>query len=160
MTEVINESGGSIRLTVAKTGRTQVIPLAAPLKKFLKSKKKKWVNSDVPIHPRAFAMIESTGTTQTLSRQFTELLAKAGLREKVSHRKTASGRKAKRNRHSLTFHSLRHTGNSLLANAGVDRELRKSITGHTSESVHDAYTHLEIETRRIALDKIPDLQKI
>jgi integrase len=146
-----------IRLQVEKTGRWQMIPMAQPLIDFLCPEGDPPSLSNDPIHPKTFSIISPKGRTQTVSRQFATLLAKAGLREPVSHRKTGSGRDAKRNRHSLTFHSLRHTGNRLLANAGVDRELRKSLTGHTSESIHDGYTHLEIETRRAAVNTIPDL---
>jgi integrase len=150
-----------IRIQVAKTGRWQTIPMAQPLVDFLcpNGKPPTLPPPADPIHPKAFAIITPKGRTQTLSRQFATILANAGLREKVSSRNKGKGRDSKRNRNALSFHSLRHTGNSLLANAGIDRELRKSITGHTSESIHDDYTHLEIETRRAAVNIIPDLSK-
>jgi integrase len=52
-----------------------------------------------------------------------------------------------------TFHSLRHTCNSLLANAGVSQEIRRHILGHASSRVNDGYTHLEMQTMADALKK-------
>lgn len=148
---------GVLRVRVSKTDRIQVIPLAKALSDFLEASGKTGMKEDLPVHPKIFETISKKGRSQTLSRQFATLLAKAGMRQKVSSRSSKKGRDQKRNRNSLNFHSLRHTGNSLLANAGVGRELRKSLTGHTSESVHDVYTHLEVETQRTALDEMPDL---
>ena len=45
--------------------------------------------------------------------------------------------------HKLSFHSLRHTFVSRLANAGIAPEVRMKLSGHTSE-VHRTYTHHEI----------------
>jgi len=35
----------------------------------------------------------------------------------------------------------RHTGNSLMQDAGVDQELRMREVGHADRSVNDRYTH-------------------
>jgi len=35
----------------------------------------------------------------------------------------------------------RHTGNSLMRDAGVDQELRMREVGHADKSVNDRYTH-------------------
>jgi hypothetical protein len=35
----------------------------------------------------------------------------------------------------------RHTGNSLMQDAGVDQELRMREVGHAGKSVNDRYTH-------------------
>jgi len=47
-----------------------------------------------PLHPRAFASVERSGVVKTLSRQFYELLADAGLTMTKVHRRseTAPGR--------------------------------------------------------------------
>lgn len=57
-----------------------------------------------------------------------------------------------------SFHALRHSFTSALANAGVSEELRMKLTGHSSESVHKGYTHHEIETLRAAVSKLPNLK--
>ena len=56
-----------------------------------------------------------------------------------------------------TFHALRHSFTSALANAGVAPELRMKLTGHKSEAVHAGYTHHELETLRAAVGKLPGL---
>ena len=154
-TREIDFENWTINTIIEKTGRSQIIPLAAPLIQLLKNLPEIHNSPDAALHPSAHKIMQTCDRTQTLSRQFAEILAKGGLREAVSHQKEKSGRSSKRKRNELTFHSLRHTGNSLLANAGIDRELRKSLTGHLSDSAHDFYTHLEIETKRKALDQLP-----
>jgi integrase len=57
----------------------------------------------------------------------------------------------------LSFHSLRHSFNSALANAGVDQETRMRLTGHASVAINGDYTHLELPSLRIAVEKLPDL---
>jgi len=56
-----------------------------------------------------------------------------------------------------TFHALRHSFTSALANAGVSPELRMKLTGHKSAEIHRGYTHLEMETLKAALEKLPSL---
>lgn len=58
-----------------------------------------------------------------------------------------------------TFHSLRHSFNSILANAGVSQELRMKLTGHTSEVMNHRYTHLEVATLRTAVTAMPLFSK-
>jgi integrase len=58
----------------------------------------------------------------------------------------------------LSFHSLRHTFNSSLANAGVSQERRMKLTGHTSAEVNTGYTHHEVETLRDEVNKLPRLK--
>ncbi|HEV2327594.1 MAG TPA: tyrosine-type recombinase/integrase, partial [Verrucomicrobiae bacterium] len=57
-----------------------------------------------------------------------------------------------------TFHALRHSFTSALANQGVDRELRMKLTGHKTEAEHQKYTHHELEKLRAAVEKIPALR--
>jgi integrase len=76
----------------------------------------------------------------------------------VSKSAEAKG-KAGRTRLKKTFHSLRHTFISNLANAGVHADIRQKLAGHADERVHQNYTHHEIETLRGAIEKIPSLQK-
>ena len=49
------------------------------------------------------------------------------------------------------FHSLRHTFVSELANADVPSDVRRQISGHNDEKIHERYTHLGLETKRRAL---------
>jgi integrase len=56
-----------------------------------------------------------------------------------------------------SFHSLRHSFISALANSGVSSELRRRLSGHASEEMHAVYTHHELETIRQAVSAIPRL---
>src|SRR5206468_10939171 len=54
-----------------------------------------------------------------------------------------------------TFHSLRHSFNSALANAGVSEEVRMKLTGHTTRAVNTHYTHLQVATLKSAMSSLP-----
>jgi integrase len=41
----------------------------------------------------------------------------------------------------IKLHSARHSAISTMADAGVDRDLRKVAVGHSADDVHDRYTH-------------------
>ena len=87
-----------------------------------------------------------------LSLQFKRIAEKAGL--DVGTVEGAGVRKQSRR----TFHALRHSFTSALANAGVAPELRKLLTGHKSEGAHKIYTHHERETLRRAVALVPSLK--
>ena len=56
-----------------------------------------------------------------------------------------------------SFHSLRHTLTSFLADSGVSPEVRMQILGHKSEDVHAIYTHLDNDTLKAAMGEVPEL---
>ena len=56
-----------------------------------------------------------------------------------------------------SFHPLRHTFNSWMANADVDRETRMRLTGHSTAEDNETYTHVEVEKMRRAVDVLPGL---
>ena len=64
---------------------------------------------------------------------------------------------AGRTQSSLSFHSLRHSFNSALANAGVAQELRQKLTGHASKAMNAKYTHHEIDALRGAVALLPSV---
>jgi integrase len=63
--------------------------------------------------------------------------------------------KGTRNFSKRTFHSLRHSFNSELANAGVAEEIRMKLTGHSSRQMNQRYTHLDIENLKRAIGNVP-----
>jgi len=65
-----------------------------------------------------------------------------------------------RAQHARSFHSLRHSMASTLANADVSEELRRRITGHESPEVHAKYTHHERETLARAVTRHPCLKPL
>jgi integrase len=85
---------------------------------------------------------------------FKRLMERAKVRgEIVRERQGESGRSVS----TLSFHSLRHTLVSLMANAGVPVEVRQKFTGHASAEMNQHYTHHEIETLRAAVQELPSL---
>ena len=57
----------------------------------------------------------------------------------------------------ITFHSSRHTCATLLLNSGVDIYTVKEILGHTDIGTTMKYTKVIDKTKRIAVNKIPNL---
>jgi len=88
----------------------------------------------------------------TLSEGFKTLMRKAGVPDKVTL-PTGEVR-------THSFHSLRHSANSWLANAGVDVGTRQQILGHASAAQNLEYTTLDPEARRKAMTLLPDLLAI
>lgn len=105
-----------VRLVAQKTGAPLTIPMAAPLRSHLESLPAPDKRpDDASLHPRAAASLERTVKSGSLSNQFSDLLALAGLRKKAAHRvTTGKGRDASGTAQALSFHCLRHTAVSLL----------------------------------------------
>jgi integrase len=152
----IDLQAAELSLTTAKTGREQILPLAKPLLKHLENLP---VGDDpeAPLFPDAFAAKQRSHYGGTLSNQFYEILVKANLAIARPHQNTGKGRSGKRAPSVLSFHSLRHTATSMLKNAGISDSVAKDIIGHESAAVSANYTHIDRETKRQALDKLPDL---
>ena len=71
----------------------------------------------------------------------------AGIYSDRGVEKRGKGRQFK----TLGFHSLRHTFVSELANADIPADVRRQISGHNDEKIHERYTHLDLDTKRRAL---------
>jgi integrase len=90
-----------------------------------------------------------------LSKTFRKLMSQA----RVQNRKVReAGKGAARTVYGLSFHSLRHSFSSILANAGVSEEMRMALTGHKSRDVHQRYTHHELERMRAAVSLLPRIK--
>ena len=92
-----------------------------------------------------------TGGRNGLSSQFISIMEKAGVERHIT-RKRADG--AARDISQRSFHSLRHTFTSLLANANVPEEVRMKMTGHTDTRTHQKYTHEDFSILQNAVDRI------
>ena len=128
---------------------------------------------EVPLHPRLvswlagrempedpntplFPTLHKTrvGGNQGLSAQFIAIMELA----EVDRRTTRPGEKGKqRAQHARSFHALRHSLTSTLANLDVSEEIRRRIVGHDSAEVHSGYTHHERETLARAVEKMPSV---
>lgn len=127
----------------------------------------------LPLMPQALdALLALPGTDQpsakvfpeidalapgTRSNHFRELLAGVGLHRTIDRKARSQLGKASRRTAELCFHSLRHTATSALKSAGVADSIARAIVGHESAAVSRAYTHLDTETLRTALQKLPNL---
>jgi integrase len=105
------------------------------------SRQKKVIS--VPLTPPCIAWIgERKGdffpklkkqATATTSMQFGAIMKKAGVPKEIE---LPGGLKASR-----SFHALRHTFASWLAEADVHADVRQKLTGHSSSKIHQRYTH-------------------
>ena len=96
---------------------------------------------------------KQTGGAHGLSKTFAGLMEKAGIDPQPYRNKEGKGRTMNR----LSFHSLRHSFNSMLANKGIAGEVRQQLTGHSSDAMNQKYTHLGLERLREAVSVIPNL---
>jgi len=145
-------------VTTQKTGRRQILPLAAPLLCHLETLTA-GDDPTAPLFPKACAARERSQYGGTLSNQFYGILVAAGLAKPRPHTSTGKGRDAKRDLGGLSFHCLRHTATSLLKNAGVSDAVARDLIGHDSPAVSASYTHIDMEAKRRAVDKLPDVTK-
>jgi integrase len=90
----------------------------------------------------------ATLSVSVLSRHFISMLDKAGITRSVS-KKVGKGRRMS----DKSFHSWRHTTNSLLAEAGIDQRVRQLICDHDSTRISNRYTAVSIDTMAKALTK-------
>ena len=128
-------------------------------------------NLELPLHPELQAHLEALagdtaekfvmpgmagkgpGGRRGLSETFKTIVRRAGL----DLQEVQGGGVRKINKR--TFHSLRHSHVSGLANAGVSAELRMKITGHKSAEIHGGYTHHERAQLAAAMAKLPGLRE-
>ena len=67
-----------------------------------------------------------------LSKAFKTIMERANIEQRVIRDRSQSG--SGRRVNALTFHSLRHSFSSILANAGISEETRMALTGHITAS--------------------------
>ena len=137
----------SLRFGQAKTKQFIEIPIHPEFHKWLLQRPQG--KPEDPIFPSLHG--KSISGVSGLSMRFKALMVKAGIKVAVTAKAGEKGRA----RSSLTFHSLRHSFNSAMANAGVSQEHRQLLTGHASKAINDRYTHIELETLRKAVESVP-----
>jgi len=143
-----------IRIFAGKTGQLLILPLNRPLSEHIA--RLSGTHSG-PIHPRASCIVKTHGRSALLSNQFSDILARAGLRPHQSHRSQGKGRDSRRNPSVLSFHSLRHTCTSMLREAGVSQAVAMAFVGHASPEINAHYTHVGAEAMRRASEELPDV---
>lgn len=145
----IDLARGVIEFTPSKTKKPVTIPLHDDLRQELLKR---------PGVGKAFLFPslagKGTGGRYGLSGRFAAIMEKAGIIGKIT--RLAEGGRALS---SLSFHSLRHSFNSAMANAGVSQELRQKLAGHASAAMNQRYTHHELEPLRVAISSIPAITR-
>jgi integrase len=143
----VDFSAGLIFYTQGKTGKEVEVPLHPDLEEHLPD-----LAGDNPhgfLSPTLAG--QPIGGAGGLSTQFAALMAKAG----IDQRRVQSSRNRQFSR--LSFHSLRHSFSSALANAGISADVRMKLTGHKSVDVHRRYTHIELAPLKEAIATLPSL---
>jgi integrase len=138
----------TIRFAVRKTGAEIVTVIHPALEDYLLSMPTA-KSDDEYIFPTLAGRRASP-----LSKQFGELIALANIDRGVIRKRTTYGG---RSVSALSFHSLRHSFSSILANAGVSEERRMALTGHSTRDMHQKYTHHQLEQLRDAIALLPRL---
>jgi integrase len=133
-----------------RRGEVLLIPIMTELETHLLSLPSS-DDANAPLCPSLYS--KGTGGNRGLSSTFNRIMERAGVYGEQGGEKKGKGRRFK----TLGFHSLRHTHTSELANAGVPAEVRQKITGHKDEKIHAIYTHLDLDTKRRALKKMPSI---
>jgi integrase len=138
----------TIRFAVHKTGAEVVTVVHPALEDYL-------LSLSAPKSEDAF-LFPSLAECRTglLSKQFGELIVLANIERRLIRERNAQGG---RSVSSLSFHSLRHSFSSILANAGVSEERRMALVGHTTRDMHAKYTHHQLEQMRDAISVLPRL---
>jgi integrase len=150
----VNLSNKSLTFIPAKTSRKRrklEVPLHPRLVAYLEPLAGD-KDKDSPLFPSQFAA--PVGGRHGLSSQFIAIMDFGGIDRKTLRAGTKGGQRAQ---HARSFHALRHSLTSTLANADVSEEIRRRIVGHESADVHKAYTHHERETLARAVAKLPSV---
>lgn len=159
--------GDCARLTWGNVNLARKTLLFMPAKTSRKRKR-----LEVPLHPRLLAWLNDrtpgaddaplfpsqasapVGGRHGLSSQFITIMDHAGIDRRTVRPGIKGGQRAQ---HARSFHALRHSLTSTLANLDVSEEIRRRIVGHESAEVHAGYTHHERETLARAVGKMPSV---
>lgn len=141
----------TIRLQTVKTNTWVTVPLHLDLLKWLKTQTQGIGKAGV--FPGL--MDCAAGGAGGLSAQFRKLFKSTEVKVVV----TPGEGKVGRQRFDLSFHSLRHSFISNLANADISLDVRKKLVGHASDEVHELYTHHDAKVLQKAVASIPSIYR-
>ena len=131
-----NIVGTDLHVKTKKTGAVVRIPMSPPILAWVKGRKGK-------LFPELSAMSKSARAMR-----FVALMKKAKVPAEI---KLPTGETAKR-----SFHSLRHSFITWLAEADVHSDVRQALSAHSSASIHANYTHHD-ESLKKAGGTLPEL---
>jgi len=151
--DAVDFKTGLLRVKTRKTGAVVVLPVHPDFSAWL-AEQTRGIGK-APIFPSLAG--KTGGGKSGLSMKFRGIMGRAGIVGRVLRQRAENS--AGRTQSSLSFHSLRHSFNSALANAGVAQELRQKLTGHASAAMNAKYTHHELDSLRAAVAKVQGLGK-
>jgi integrase len=149
----VNFTHKTLSFMPAKTERKRKrleVPLHPRLVSWLKSREQP-EDAAAPLFPALFKC--PIGGRHGLSSQFIAIMDAA----KIDRKTVRAAENGRRAQHARSFHALRHSLTSTLANLDVSEEIRRRIVGHESAEVHSGYTHHERETLARAVEKMPSV---
>jgi len=145
--DTVDVSARVIFYTQGKTGHRVEVPLHPDLEERLMA-----IAGDSPGRLCPMLSRLRVDGRNGLSNQFSALMSQAGIdKRQVQSSKNRFSRKS--------YHSLRHSFSSALANAGVSADVRMKLTGHKSVDVHQRYTHMQLEPLRQAIAALPRINR-
>jgi integrase len=116
-----NVDGDRLVVKTGKTGKSLSIPITPPVMGWIGDRQ----GQLFPHHSKV--------VRGTLSTTFTRIMERASVARDVPLPGGGLGRRS--------FHSLRHTFASWLAEADVHADVRQKLTGHSSSRIHAKYSH-------------------
>jgi integrase len=148
---------GRLKLTQRKTGNEVEQIIGGPFKRLIESMTAG--GKKTPLHPRAWGSMDRTGRSNGLSTKFSEIMAKAGLREPQKHTKThGRGSGIGSGQNEITFHSLRYSAVQIMVEAGVSLSVVKELVGHEALQMTLRYLQASKEARIHAAESFPDIE--
>jgi integrase len=159
-----------MRLNDACNLRWRDIDLVSPIKTITYEPRKTGEAVTVAIHPTLedyllslpasdeedvflFPSLAQRKNVSSLSKAFRKIMQQAQIAQSVMRERKEKGRSV----YSHSFHSLRHSFSTILANNNVSEEVRMRLTGHTTRDVHQKYTHHDLEVFQAAIGVLPRL---
>jgi integrase len=143
----INSEEQKITVTTRKTRKDVTVPIHPQFALWLQEQTRGI--GKAPVFPRLAG--KSGAGKSGLSMQFKRIMERAKIKGRLLREANGAGR----SQSSLSFHSLRHSFNSAMANAGVSSEVRQKLTGHSTAQMNAQYTHHEMDELRAAVAVIP-----
>ena len=142
-----------------KNGRQMALPLPKQLVELMRKTLAPSATTPTgPVFQTAIGhYLLANNKATTLSNQFNEILTKAGLRPKRTHKSLGIGRDRKRRSSPLTFHCYRHTVTSVLAAAGTPISVIQDFIGHELAETSRGYTHTDMKAKEIAAKVLEDV---
>ena len=147
--EAVDFDAGLLRVRTRKTDTALVLPLQKDFAEWLHAQTRGI--GKAPIFRELAG--KGTGGRYGLSGRFKAIMERAGIVARVVRDGEGAGRRTS----SLSFHCLRHSFVSALANAGVAADLRQRLSGHADARSHARYTHHELDAMRAAVAMLPRL---